>query len=116
MGGRAASTVISRKGRLQLRGSDQAAPAQNFILGEGAAGRGFRKGGRERTLPTAVSPPLLLGGTPQLLWLRPSSPRSDTHLTVLSFPREEGSRREAGDQRGWRDGEEKVGVEEWDPG
>ena len=49
--------------------------------------------------------PLLQGGPLRWLWLRPSSPRADIHLTVLSFPREEGSRgpeREAGRREGRR--------------
>ena len=65
--------------------------------------------GRSREDPShRCLPLLLLGGPLKWLWLRPSSPRADTHLTVLSFPREEGSRRDAGDLGGRRD-EEKAG-------
>lgn len=107
MGGRAASTVISRKGRLQLRGSDQAAPAQNFILGEGAAGRGCGKEGRREDPSHRCLPLLLLGGTPQVAVAAPLLPQSrhtpDSPFLPEGRGKPEGSQgpgREAGRREG----------------
>lgn len=57
-----------------------------------------------------LSPPSPPGGTPQVA-VAAAPPPPDTHLPVLSFPGEEGSRGPSG-----RRDKERKGLEEWETG